>query len=122
MALRIVFPWDAIDIFGNSNEELGFASSSTFTNALDLFPGKTIVIPNQSQPNHFVALGNKLIFEATDGTHGRELWITDGTSSGTRLLKDINPGSASAFPTTDVDLSSPQAAALFQPVAYKGFV
>ena len=36
-------------------------------------------------------LGNELLFEANDGINGRELWITDATIAGTRLLKDINP-------------------------------
>ena len=29
-----------------------------------------------------------------NGTHGEELWTTDGTSSGTILLKDIKEGLA----------------------------
>ncbi|MFN7195050.1 MAG: hypothetical protein ACK5UV_01000 [bacterium] len=32
------------------------------------------------------------LFNASDETHGIELWITDGTPVGTSLLKDINPG------------------------------
>ena len=36
--------------------------------------------------------GNKMIFVADDGTTGEELWATDGTSAGTVLVKDINPG------------------------------
>jgi ELWxxDGT repeat protein len=34
--------------------------------------------------------GNKLL-SANDGVHGAELWTTDGTANGTKLLKDINP-------------------------------
>ncbi|CAD5270370.1 MULTISPECIES: T9SS type A sorting domain-containing protein [unclassified Imperialibacter] len=37
--------------------------------------------------------GDKLLFLANDGVHGQELWITDGTSDGTILLKDIVDGS-----------------------------
>lgn len=36
--------------------------------------------------------GYYAFFAATDSEHGEELWITDGTPEGTRLVKDINPG------------------------------
>jgi ELWxxDGT repeat protein len=38
-----------------------------------------------------------LYFQAGDGTHGRELWRTDGTTAGTALVKDINPGAGDGF-------------------------
>lgn len=37
-----------------------------------------------------------MLFAANDGAHGRELFVTDGTTSGTRLLQDIRPGPASS--------------------------
>jgi ELWxxDGT repeat protein len=40
--------------------------------------------------------GYKAYFAATDEDHGQELWVTDGTPDGTKLVKDINPGSASS--------------------------
>lgn len=42
-------------------------------------------------------LGERLFFDATDGRTGEELWISDGTATGTRLLKEITPGSAGTF-------------------------
>ncbi|MGO3741954.1 hypothetical protein [Kerstersia sp.] len=33
----------------------------------------------------------RILFPATTEKHGQELWISDGTESGTRLLHDINP-------------------------------
>jgi ELWxxDGT repeat protein len=38
-----------------------------------------------------------LFFVAYDGTNGYELWKSDGTSSGTVLVRDINPGASWAF-------------------------
>ncbi len=45
------------------------------------------------------SFNGKCYFGADDGLSGHELWVTDGSESGTQLLKDINPGSASALPT-----------------------
>ena len=60
----------------------------------DIFPG-----PGGSNPTGFTLLGDKLIFLATDSTHGQELWATDGTSAGTLSLRDIFPGPGSSNPT-----------------------
>ncbi len=37
-------------------------------------------------------VGSRLFFVVSDETHGRELWVSDGTTGGTRLVKDISPG------------------------------
>lgn len=34
----------------------------------------------------------RAMFAADDGVHGRELWVTDGTTDGTKLLTDARPG------------------------------
>ena len=36
-------------------------------------------------------LNDKLFFNGDDGTHGVEMWVTDGTDAGTTMAKDINP-------------------------------
>lgn len=41
---------------------------------------------------NFTALGNLTLFIANDGTNGWEIWKTDGTTLGTQMVKDINPG------------------------------
>ncbi|MEZ4257377.1 MAG: hypothetical protein R3A78_16960, partial [Polyangiales bacterium] len=39
-----------------------------------------------------------LFFSATDGILGVELWVTDGTTAGTRLVADIVEGSGDSYP------------------------
>ena len=43
------------------------------------------------------AVADVAYFAADDGVHGQELWRSDGSESGTRLVADINPD-GSAFP------------------------
>ena len=43
-----------------------------------------------SHPGPPVRLGPILLFAADDGLSGRELWATNGTSAGTRKVRDIN--------------------------------
>jgi ELWxxDGT repeat protein len=47
---------------------------------------------NGSTPSQLLELNGKVIFVASDSLHGRELWQSDGTASGTFLIKDIYEG------------------------------
>ncbi|MCC6783440.1 MAG: hypothetical protein IT457_11415 [Planctomycetes bacterium] len=63
---------------------------------------------NSSQPDanaagrhrsdYKLAFGGKVYFGAIDATRGGELWVTDGTPSGTVLLKDLTPGPTGSVP------------------------
>ena len=61
----------------------------------DIFPGTDStqigVYQLDSDPQGFTELNGKVYFSA-ETIEGRELWVTDGTSEGTQLVKDINPG------------------------------
>ena len=46
-----------------------------------------------------VVLGENLIFVASDAEHGTEIWKSDGTESGTILLKDIRSGTNGSAPS-----------------------
>ena len=41
---------------------------------------------------------NKMYFSTFDAANGNELWVSDGTTAGTSLLKDIKPGVGGSFP------------------------
>ncbi len=51
------------------------------------------------EDNYATAMGGVLYFAYDDVVHGTELWRSDGTSSGTYMVADINPGSAGSDPT-----------------------
>ena len=46
-----------------------------------------------------------LYFNASDGIHGNELWKSDGTASGTVMVKDINLGAESSAPFGFVEVN-----------------
>ena len=47
-----------------------------------------------STPRAFVLVGDRIFFTATTEATGEELYVSDGTSFGTRMTDEINPGSA----------------------------
>ena len=51
-----------------------------------------------SDPAAFVTLDGAAYFRANDGSHGFELWRTDGSEAGTELVIDLNPGLPNGFP------------------------
>ncbi len=53
---------------------------------------------NGSYPGSIIDVNDTIFFRADDGIHGTELWKSDGTESGTVMVKDINVGSAGSNP------------------------
>ncbi len=39
--------------------------------------------------------GGRVFFPTDDGSHGFELWVSDGTPEGTVMVEDITPGASS---------------------------
>jgi ELWxxDGT repeat protein len=66
----------------------------------DIFPGNT-----GSQISFMGVMGGQAFFTAHDGVHssssfeGNEMWVSNGTAAGTKLLKDIIPGAQSGVRT-----------------------
>ncbi len=60
----------------------------------DIYPG-ALTNTLGSYPYDFVDVSGLTYFTANDGKTGTELYVTDGTAAGTRLVKDLNPGSGS---------------------------
>ena len=50
--------------------------------------------PDQIAATSAIGPNGTVYFVADDKIHGRELWISDGTAPGTKLLADIHPGAA----------------------------
>ncbi len=75
------------------------------TNRYDPRSGEKIEdYPYSSFPYGFAKFNGKLYFRARDGENGDELWVTDGTTEGTTLVADINPGSSSSVPSDLAEL------------------
>ena len=92
---------------GESGTEL-FVSDGTAEGTqllVDLNPGSRdgfyINIGNVSYPgsniSNLVEFNGKLYFAGDNGESGRELFVSDGTAEGTRLVADIDPDSVNGF-------------------------
>jgi len=57
-----------------------------------------------SLPTSFLSIGSTTYFSAVSNIHGKELWKTDGTTEGTLLVKDTNPGAGYGMVATLANL------------------
>ena len=67
---------------------------------------KDINSGGSGNPYAFTPFGNTLYFVAQDGSNGYELWKSDGTASGTVMVKDINSGSRNSVINTPIDVEN----------------
>ncbi|HEY7025008.1 MAG TPA: ELWxxDGT repeat protein [Candidatus Limnocylindrales bacterium] len=58
-----------------------------------------------SNPASLTAVGTTLFFTADDGIHGTELWKSDGTAAGTKMVKNIRPYGNSSNPADLVNVN-----------------
>jgi ELWxxDGT repeat protein len=58
----------------------------------DILPGTNGSLDSDYGRLGFTPFGSQVLFLANDGIHGREMWISDGTAAGTRMVRDVVPG------------------------------
>ncbi|HEY0371664.1 MAG TPA: ELWxxDGT repeat protein [Thermoanaerobaculia bacterium] len=63
----------------------------------EIRPGTDAAFESMFSSSGFSVFGNRVFFLANDAVHGRELWVSDGTAAGTRLLVDMTAGAAGVF-------------------------
>jgi len=95
---------------GVTGSELWVTDGTTAgTKLIDINPPLVPAPTDNDNVKYIESLFGKLIFAASDGRDktkgqtGQELWISDGTSTGTKLLKDIYVGTS----TTSANDSNP---------------
>jgi ELWxxDGT repeat protein len=85
---------------GSHGRELWVSDGTVDGTAMlaDIFPGgvDNPIWPMGDWPSGAPPPPQRIFFLADDADHGRELWITDGTTAGTHLVRDIRPGAASS--------------------------
>jgi trimeric autotransporter adhesin len=52
-------------------------------------------------PENLIDVNGTLFYSMDDGVHGRELWTSDGTAAGTRMVVDLVPGFGPPFDDTN---------------------
>jgi ELWxxDGT repeat protein len=74
---------------------------SSVTTGSPYYGYTTYYVPNSSNPSNLTNVNGTLFFTADNGTHGQELWKSDGTAAGTVMVTDIRPGSSRSY-TSDL--------------------
>jgi ELWxxDGT repeat protein len=73
------------------------AGAQTASPVIDLAAGPSLAFG--SNPEQYTAVrGGRVVFAATVPESGTEVWTSDGTDAGTRMLADLCPGQCSSHP------------------------
>lgn len=75
-----------------------YASNGTIDESVSNLVKDIHVGAANSNPSGFRDFNGNLMFLADDGIHGTELWRSNGTESGTVMVKDIFPGTVGSSP------------------------
>lgn len=78
------------------SEEAELAAGAAYM-VKDINPSGGIIYSYPS-PLYKIEFNGQFIFAAMDGTHGEELWKSDGTADGTEMIKDIYTGETGSQP------------------------
>jgi len=92
---EILFVPSVVDNANVTGVELYKSDGTTLSFVKNINPN----LNASSNPAELTVLGTNCFFSANDGTNGRELWKTDGTTVGTTLYLDMIAGSTASNPT-----------------------
>lgn len=86
-----------------SNGNLIFVGADNNTTGLYSFDGSNVTLISDepkfiSGATSFYEYKGLVYFEATTANEGSELWVSDGTKAGTKMVKDLNPGTGNSRP------------------------
>lgn len=84
----------------STDNELWKTDGTNVEQVKDINPGV-----NGSNPSSLVISKNKIFFTANDGISGKEIWVTNGTATGTLMVKDLSTGSNSSNPFSLIDVN-----------------
>lgn len=90
-------PKAAMQLSGNGNAAVNFRlvkDINAQTDANPVNPGQ-----NLNSDGAYAILNNVMYFSADNGINGAELWRSDGTATGTYMLRDIEPGAVGSGPS-----------------------